>query len=73
MIHVVALLFTMFWTSCIYTMDFSELCVKCVLDTCTFKVGLLAEFLPVEATAFDEATSVVNSAAELQTKWPMQL
>jgi len=74
MIYVVALLLSiMSWSSCKGTMDFSEVCAKCVLDSCTVKIGLLAEFSAVEATAVNEAASVINSAAELQTKWPMQL
>jgi len=75
MIYVVFifLLSVMSWTSCNCTMDFSEVCAKCVLDSCTVKVGLLAELSAVEATAVNETASVINSAAELQTKWPVQL
>jgi len=75
MIYVVfaLLLSIMSWTSCNCMMDFSEVCSKCVLDSCAVKVGLLAEFSTVEAAAVDEATSVIKASTELQTKWPMQL
>jgi len=69
----VAVLLILTLTFCHSTLDFSAKCGKCMLHQCPFKVGLLAEFSAIEATAVDKAATVIISAAEFQTKWPINL
>jgi len=60
-------------TFCHSTLDFSATCGKCILQQCPFKVGLLAEFSTIEATAVEKAATIIVSAADLQTKWSINL